>query len=279
MGLPIGQIVQGDALEVLRTIPTESVHLVVTSPPYADARKAQYGGVAPSRYVEWFLPISTELFRILRRDGTFILNIKEKVTDGERDTYVLQLILALKAQGWLWTEEFVWHKKNCYPGKWPNRFRDAWERCLQFNRSKHFFMDQDAMRVPAGDWQAARANTPSRRQRTESKTGSPFGVHRGRAQTQARARGVYPSNVLHLAAEARNVGHSAAFPLALPDWFIHLFTRPGDTVLDPFVGSGTTLVAASRLGRDGIGIELNLEFAALAERRLQDDAPLLSAAE
>ncbi|HQQ13643.1 MAG TPA: DNA methyltransferase, partial [Bacteroidales bacterium] len=90
------------------------------------------------KYVEWFLPITSELLRVLKPSGTFVLNIKEKVVNGERSTYVMELIIEMRKQGWFWTEEFIWHKKNSYPGKWPNRFRDAWERLLQFNKSKHF---------------------------------------------------------------------------------------------------------------------------------------------
>jgi len=89
------------------------------------------------------LPISAQLLRVLNPSGSFILNIKEKVVDGERSTYVMELILEMRKQGWLWTEEFIWHKKNCYPGKWPNRFRDAWERLLQFNKSRKFNMYPD----------------------------------------------------------------------------------------------------------------------------------------
>ena len=145
-------IVQGDCLEALASYPDNFFQLIVTSPPYADSRSKTYGGIVPDQYVAWFLPRAQEFLRVLRPDGTFILNIKEKVVRGERHPYVLELILALRQQGWLWTEEFVWHKKNCFPGKWPNRFRDAWERCLQFNRQKHFAMYQETVMVPMGDW-------------------------------------------------------------------------------------------------------------------------------
>lgn len=101
--------------------------------------------------MEWFLPISQELYRVLKPSGTFILNIKEKVVNGERHTYVIELILAMRKQGWLWTKEFIWHKKNSYPGKWPNRFRDAWERLLQFNKTRKFKMFQEAVMIPMGD--------------------------------------------------------------------------------------------------------------------------------
>ncbi len=98
--------------------------------------------------MNWFLPIAKELLRVLKPTGTFVLNIKEKVVESERSTYVLELILAMKKQGWLWTEELIWHKKNSYPGKWPNRFRDSWERLLQFNKTKKFNMYQEEVMVP-----------------------------------------------------------------------------------------------------------------------------------
>jgi len=144
------RIYLGDCREVLNRITDNSVDLIITSPPYADQRKQTYGGIHPDKYVEWFLPISEQLLRVLKPTGTFVLNIKEKVVKGERSTYVLELILAMKKQGWLWTEEFIWHKKNCYPGKWSNRFRDAWERLLQFNKDRHFNMFQEAVMVPMG---------------------------------------------------------------------------------------------------------------------------------
>src|SRR5262245_53302287 len=116
------RIIEGDAVKELTQLPSASVDLIVTSPPYADSRTDTYGGVDPDEYVKWFTPIAEELLRVLKPSGTFILNIKERVVEGERHTYVLELIQALRQQGWYWTEEFVWHKKNSYPGKWSNRF-------------------------------------------------------------------------------------------------------------------------------------------------------------
>ncbi|MDR3109219.1 MAG: site-specific DNA-methyltransferase [Planctomycetaceae bacterium] len=155
------EIYLGDCKEVLRQIPDNTVDLIITSPPYADQRKNTYGGIHPDKYVEWFLPVTEQLLRVLKPTGTFVLNIKEKVVDAERSTYVLELILAMKKQGWLWTEEFIWHKKNCYPGKWSNRFRDAWERLLQFNKERKFNMYQEAVMVPMGDWKHRRLSNLS----------------------------------------------------------------------------------------------------------------------
>ncbi len=204
----------GDCKEELRLLNDDSIDLIVTSPPYADQRTDTYGGIPHDQYVEWFLPVSQELLRVLKPTGTFILNIKEKVVDGERSTYVMELIMEMRKQGWLWTEEFIWHKKNSYPGKWPNRFRDAWERLLDRDKA-------------------------------------------------------YPTNVLHLATECSNKSHSAAFPEELPEWFIKLFTKEFDTVLDPFMGSGTTLIVANRMWRHSVGIDIKKEYFEMVSRKIQ----------
>ncbi|HEX2919648.1 MAG TPA: site-specific DNA-methyltransferase [Bacteroidales bacterium] len=244
----------GDSKDVLKGISDNSVDLIITSPPYADQRNGTYGGIRHDKYVEWFLPISEQLLRVLKPTGTFILNIKEKVVEGERSTYVMELILAMRKQGWLWTEEFIWHKKNCYPGKWPNRFRDAWERLLQFNKDKKFNMYQDEVMVPMGDWSKSRLKNLSDTDkiRDNSKVGSGFGKNISNWLTRDKA---YPTNVLHLATECSNKNHSAAFPEELPEWFIRLFTKETDIVLDPFMGSGTTLFVANRMKRHSIGID------------------------
>ena len=253
------QLYLGDCKEQLGNIADNSVDLIITSPPYADSRKNSYGGIHPDHYVQWFLPISQELLRVLRPTGTFVLNIKEKVVNGERHTYVLELILEMRKQGWLWTEEFMWHKKNSHPGKWPNRFRDGWERLLQFNKEKKFQMHQESVMVPVGDWAKARLRNLSEtdKKRDDSKVGSGFGK---KISNWVGRDFVYPDNVLHLATECNNKNHSATFPNALPEWFIKLFTKENDLVLDPFMGSGTSVIVASRMGRRAIGIEIVPEY-------------------
>ena len=245
----------------------DSVNLIVTSPPYADQRRNTYGGVHPDDYVDWWIPRADEMKRVLRPDGSLVLNIKERVVAGERHTYVLELILAMRERGWLWTEEYVWHKRNCYPGKWPNRFRDAWERLLHFTLDRKFAMYQEEVMVPMGDWSRSRLANLSETDKTrdESRVGSGFGKNISNWVGREMA---YPANVLHMATECGNKDHSAAFPSALPEWFIRLFTKPGDVVLDPFMGSGTTLLAAKALGRSPIGIDVNPSYCRIAETRL-----------
>ncbi|GAB1470925.1 hypothetical protein MASR2M66_18030 [Chloroflexota bacterium] len=262
------KLILGDCRKELEKLPDNSVDLVFTSPPYADSRKNTYGGVSADKYVEWFSPISIELLRVLKPTGTFVLNIKEKVVSGERHTYVIELILEMRKQGWLWTEEFIWHKKNSYPGKWPNRFRDSWERLLQFNKNKHFHMYQEEVMVPMGDWAAKRLKNLSEtdKVRDPSRVGSGFGKKIANWIGREKA---YPTNVLHMATETKNRSHSAVFPEDLPEWFIKLFTKKGDCVLDPFMGSGTTITVAQRMGRSSVGIEILPDYFSLAQKTIE----------
>ena len=262
----INQIIQGDCEEILKQFPDDSIDLIFTSPPYADQRNSTYGGIKPNEYVDWFLPKAEQFLRVLKPTGTFILNIKERVVNGERHTYILELILKMREQGWLWTEEFMWHKKNCYPGKWPNRFRDSWERLLQFNKNKKFNMYQEEVMVPVGDWAKERLSNLSETDKTrdESKVGSGFGKN---ISNWVGRDMVYPTNVIHMATECGNKNHSAAFPIDLPAWFIKLFTKQGDIVLDPFIGSGTTAIAAIELGRRYVGIDISEDYYDLSRQR------------
>ncbi|MBI3150696.1 MAG: site-specific DNA-methyltransferase [Chloroflexi bacterium] len=262
------KLMLGDCHTELAKLPDNSIDLIFTSPPYADSRKNTYGGVSPDKYVEWFLPISSELLRVLKPTGTFVLNIKEKVENGERHTYVIELILEMRKQGWLWTEEFIWHKKNSYPGKWPNRFRDSWERLLQFNKNRKFHMYQEEVMVPMGNWANSRLKNLSEtdKVRDPSRVGSGFGKKIANWIGREKA---YPTNVLHMATETKNRNHSAVFPEDLPEWFIKLFTKRGDCVLDPFMGSGTTITVANKLGRNSVGIEILPEYYDLVKNSIQ----------
>lgn len=266
----INQVLWGDCEVILSTFPKSSVDLIFTSPPYADRRKKTDVGIPAKDYVEWFMPKAQEFFRVLKPTGTFILNIKEITDAGEKQSYVLELILEMKRQGWFWTEEFIWHKKNSYPGKWPNRFRDSWERLLQFNRTKNFKMFQKRVMIPIGDWSQNRLKKLSERDkmRDESRVGSGFGKN---VSNWLNRKKVYPTNVLHMATECSNQGHSATFPASLPEWFIRLFTDPGDLVLDPFCGSGTTAIVSQKLRRNFMAIDIKKEYCLKAREKLHQN--------
>ena len=263
----VDTIIHGDCLEVLKDFPDGKIDFIVTSPPYAYNRRKTYGGVPINKYVEWFLPISEQLKRVLRPEGSFVLNIKERCVNGERGTYVYELVMGMRRQGWRWVEDYMWHKKNTYPGRWSNRFRDVWEHCYHFAKAEKFSMYQEAVMVPMGEWAEKRLAKLSETDkiRDESKTKSGFGKN---VSHWLGKKYVYPDNVLYMATESSNVNHSAAFPIGLPTWFIKLFTKEGDIVLDPFIGSGTTAVAALQLNRHYVGIELMEEYYKVALQRV-----------
>lgn len=253
-------VYEGDCTAIIAEhLAPMSVNLIVTSPPYADQRNGNYGGIHPNKYVNWFLPKSKAFMRCLASDGSFVLNIKEKAVGGEKHRYVYELVLAMRDQGWRLVDEYCWHKRNCYPGKWPNRFRDSWERLYHFTISPEFKMRQNSVMVPMGGWRNARLANLSDADRTRdlSKHENGFGK---RVENWVGRDMAYPTNVLHIATECSFKGHPAAFPKALPEWFIKLFTDEGDTVLDPFAGSGTTLMAAIELDRDAIGIDTDAGY-------------------
>lgn len=263
----IDQILCGECATILAQLPDACVDLIITSPPYADQRKSTYGGISPDKYVSWWIPKAAQFLRVLKPSGSFILNIKERVVDGERHTYVMELVIEMRKQGWLWTEEYMWHKKNSHPGKWPNRFRDNWEHLFHFTKSHHFKMFQESVMIPVGDWAQDRLKNLSEtdKRRDNSRVGSGFGKN---ISNWVGREKVYPSNVLHMATECYNRQHSATFPVALPEWFIKLFTEAHDLVLDPFNGSGTTCLAAQRLHRHYLGIDVNAEYCQTAQERI-----------
>ncbi len=179
----------------------------------------------------------------------------------------MQLILAMRQQGWIWTEEFIWHKKNSYPGKWPNRFRDSWERLLQFNKEKKFNMYQEEVMVPMGDWAKSRLKNLSEidKSRDNSKVGSGFGKNISNWINRDKA---YPTNVLHLATECNNKNHSAAFPEELPEWFIKLVYSGGRLRAGSVHGFRYDASCCQRMNRNAIGIEIIPEYCEMVSERL-----------
>ena len=251
----------GDCLDVMQQMPDDCVDLIVTSPPYADARKHTYGGIHPDQYVEWFNERGFQMLRVLKPTGSLVLNIKEKCIDGERHTYVLDLILDLKRSvGFRWVEEYIWHKTTSAPGKWKYRFRDSWERIVHFSKTSDVKMRQDAVKIPIGDWTEARLKNMGKNDFSRQNSATRSGVGRRISAWEGKET-VYPSNVLHKSPVAHNTGHSAAFPEWLPEFFINLFTDEGDVVLDPFSGSGTTCRVAQRMNRLSVGIEIHEGYA------------------
>ena len=209
--------------------------------------------------------------RVLKPSGSLIVNIKEGTTDGVRQMYVLDLVQAMVRGGWLWIDEFIWHKTSGIVGRFPNRLKDRYERLYHFALSTRPKFNPDAVRVPV------RKRTMEDRRRSAkynhdhvSTTGSGRSANIARILSKETA---LPSNVL-VASHANNArDHPATFPSEIPDFFIRLLTDPGDLVYDPFMGSGTSAVVARDLGRKWVGSEISPAYCDLIRERMGPPRP------
>lgn len=261
------QIVQADCVDFLHTL-DRSIDLIVTSPPYADARKKHYDSIKPDDYVQWFHPFQEAFWRILKPHGSFILNMKDKIVEGIRHRYVWRTLESLSAHGWLCIDDYIWHKKTSMPGYWPSRLRDAWEYLFHLAKDKRPYIDQAAVKIPiarATQQRVAQILTSHHDEKVFSSTGSGFTHHLSAWKDKAL---VLPTNVLHLSTETHNRVHPAVFPVELPTFFIKLLSKPNDLILDPFAGSGTTGVAAVKQGRHCLLIDKKYEYCLVAKARL-----------
>ncbi len=262
------EILLGDSREVLKRFPDGYFNLIVTSPPYADARKKHYDSIRPDNFPEFMLSFNDEFWRVLADDGSFVLNIKDKVVNGVRHRYVWHTIEAFSQKGWNCIDDYIWIKPNAMPGYWNTRFRDEWEYCFHMTKQKKFVMHQDAVRKPMGGWAEKRlANlTGKSTTRHNSENNSGFGRD---LRNWKNKEMVLPGNTISVALVGKNMGHPAAFPVGLPEFFIRLFTKIGDNVLDPFAGSGSTGVAAKMLGRNVVLIDTKKEYVQVMIDRLR----------
>lgn len=262
------EIYCGDSREILKKFPKGHFNLIITSPPYADARKKHYSGMHPDEYVKFMLSFHDEFWRVLTDNGSFVLNIKDKVKDGIRHRYVWKTIEALSDIGWRCVDDYIWVKPNAMPGYWNNRFRDEWEYCFHMTKQKKFAMYQKEVMKPIGDWAEVRLAklTGKSKERHNSENKSGFGRD---LRNWKNKEMVYPGNTITVPLVGKNMGHPAVFPIGLPEFFIKLFTKPGDVVLDPFSGSGSTGIAASQLGRNSVLIDNSQEYVKVMEERLK----------
>ena len=210
----MNQILCGDACRLLTRLPTQSVDRFHFSALRQSTSKAisqhATGSVCGLVY-----PDCGRTPARFKTDRHVYPKYQRERRERRTLPYVLQLILALREQGWLWTEEFIWHKKNSVPGKWPNRLRDGWERLLQFNQQKKFCMYQEAVMIPIHPSTVGRLKRLKAADKVlmSMKTGSPFKRNLSHWLNKDK---VYPCNVLHLATESHNQRHCAAFPESLP---------------------------------------------------------------
>lgn len=264
------KVINGDCRTVLKEYVGE-VNLIVTSPPYADARKNHYDSMHPDKYAEWFLSFSDTFWNCLTEKGSLVINIKDKVVDGRRHRYVWDTIEKLCDRGWIPIDDYIWNKTNPMPGHWPNRLRDGWEYCFHLAKNKRPYWAETEVRKPIGEWVHNRLSKLSKNDEERSNSANKSGFGRNISQWVGK-KTVLPSNVLTLPVVGKNAGHPAVFPIDLPLFFIKLLCPKGGLVVDPFGGSGTTGIAALSHGCKCILTDTNPTYTTLSEKRINEEA-------
>ncbi|MBC9005108.1 DNA-methyltransferase [Micromonospora aurantiaca (nom. illeg.)] len=264
----LGALYVSDCLDVLRELPADSVDLVVTSPPYD--RQPKYGnGESYLRdwYSGFFLKVTQEVFRVLKPHGSFVLNYRSKRHGNERGLLQYEIVFWLRDQGFLFAEDFVWGKPSPPPGRFNRYLKDAVEYCFQFTKTGDWQFFPEACLTPAR-WDRKDVERRKKLAHNYDRADAPSG--QGRKRVQAGPDMVRPSTLLSFEPEflPNPTKHPARFPIALPDFFIRLMTQPGQVVLDPFGGTGTTGVAAEKLGRQWLLTELDANYATALPDRL-----------
>ncbi len=264
----------GDALELISYLESDSVHLIVTSPPFALKRKKEYGNVDPEEYVDWFIPFAKEFWRVLRPDGSFVLNIGGSWNPGlpTKTLYNFELLIRLcKDVGFHLAEDFYWLNpaRLPSPAEWVNvrriRVKDAVDPVWWLSKTAHPKADNRRVLKPYS------RSMEELLQKGYKPKLRPSG-HDISPHFQKNRGGAIPTNLLTIAntesnsyylRACRKVGvkpHPARFPIGLPEFFIKFLTREGEVVLDPFAGSNVTGGAAERVNRRWIAFEISEEY-------------------
>lgn len=264
---PTCLVIADDCRQALKAF-ENTVDLIVTSPPYADARKKHYDSIHPDDFPGWFITFHEAFWNALKPTGSLVLNIKDKVVNGVRHRYAWRTIEMLSELGWNCIDDYVWHKTNPMPGYWPTRLRDGWEYCFHLAKTKTPFFDQNAVRVPVGDWVKKRLARLGAKDKARHNSENQSGFGRDLSKWVGQQT-VLPSNVIVAALVGKNKGHPAVFPPALPAFFIRLLCPMKGLVADPFAGSGMAGIAALEAERDCVLIDNNVTYCKIAFNNLQ----------
>jgi site-specific DNA-methyltransferase (cytosine-N4-specific) len=276
---PLGRAYHADAREVLRRLPDESVSLVLTSPPFALRRQKAYGNESAAEYVEWFWPFAEEIHRVLRPDGSFVLELGGAWNrgSGTRSLYQYELVLRLCRLFHL-AQDFYWYNpsKLPTPAEWVTirrtRVKDAVTALWWLSKTTEPQADNRRVLRPysASMQRLLKNGYEVARRPSQHDIGPHFRRDNG---------GAIPPNLLAVPncrsndeyfRRCRAAGvpiHPARFPRAVPDFFIRFLTQPGQVVLDPFAGSNVTGEVAEALGRCWISIEINADYVAGSQLR------------
>jgi site-specific DNA-methyltransferase (adenine-specific) len=264
----------GDAIELAKKLPDNSVDLIVTSPPYADTVSYGYSVVTltPEEYVDWFLPLFHEAKRFLKDTGSFILNINDRATNGERNIYVFDLVTRIvKETGLKLFDRYIWFKKSALPMPGDKRLNDRIEYIFHFVKDgKKFKTNTDRVRVPYKEISLHRFKSKVHGNDIVNPDGTTVLSQRG--SSKPHPLGAKPITVFRFdtGSALRGIKHPAPFHPQLPEFFIKWLTDDGDLVLDPFMGGGTVAEVCLRMKRKYLGFEINPTYVKMIEERLNN---------
>ncbi len=255
------RVVRGDCMKLIPTLDDLSVNLALFSPPYAEQRKGHYKGVSEQDYPAWTVEWMTLLWDKLADDGSVLIVIRPHINQGVLSDYVLKTRLALRDDGWTECDELIWVKPTSPPLGNNRRPRRAWESILWFAKSGKPYCNPQACGRESN--------------RIGFQGSLRFGVDKNgpisKGQSMATTKGVSRCPDFFVAGVGEtqeSIDHPAVFPVSLAEQLILTFSREGELVLDPFCGSGSTLVAAKKQGRDYLGFDSQAKYVRLAQERL-----------
>lgn len=279
------RFIVGDCVEVMKDLPSKSVDLVLTSPPYADQR--DYGtegsSISPDDYIKWFAPKARQIKRVLKDNGSFILNINDKTVDGFQHLYAFELMIYLcKKVGFHLVRDYIWYNPATPPNVFSRggygRTKKSHEYCFWFSKGSEWTFNLDPIRKPYGKDMDKFLQGKGKGDRTENSRPSTHNFNC--EKVWANKGGSDPGSVISLGntnsndlfsklCKERGIAHPARFPEKLAEFFILSGTEEGALVLDPFSGSGTTALSAARNNRRWIGIDANADYSELARARME----------
>ncbi len=261
-------IINGDCLNVLKKFQNDSIDMIFTSPPYAELRKKYYNSIHIDNYIKWFLPIAKELKRVLKNTGSFFLNIKPHVKNGERVLYVYKLVIDIVEKiGFKFADEFCWTKTGV-PGSYHGRFKNEFEPIYHFYKDK---LNNITFNAYACGKPLSESTVKSFKLR-KYHGNNVFSAMKEKGIQNIKKLGLArPSNVIFIAnTHNKEIYHPAVFPEKLPEFFIKSFSNENDIILDPFSGSATTGIASIKNNRKYIGIDYKKEYCEKSLLRLNN---------
>lgn len=258
--------ISGDSRVIIPEIPDNSIDLVLTSPPYADARDFAYQSCSPKEFPFWLLQFVRLTIPKLKTSGSILINLGNITEKGQRSLYPYETVRIIKENTeLLFIDEIIWAKIAPLPSKSTYRFKNGYERIFHFAKSFELKFYPERQSKPIKPSNIERTMRQRKVKNTTSQTGSKISGNTwkyrerflNKDQTALR---VLPANIVSMHGVAHNQGHPAAMSVKLAEYFISLFTDIGDTVLDPFCGTGAVLIASKNLGRIGLGIDIEKKY-------------------